>query len=402
MQPSSPFTTLVRQPLLPSILSGHQAPVEAAALAYLPVSLLEQTGASRDVFLSDWCEQRPSLLSLLETPWGRIALIVLPCWSDRLYDDATRLQALTLEALMLARQIGAKTVSLTGLLPSATDYGRAITAALAPRRDLPQLSTGHATTTSAVVMMIEKLLHEGGRQLSQECVGFLGLGSIGRTALYLMLSRLPHPARILLCDVYQKRQALAAVQGVLIHTFGFQGSIQIVVAQPDVPPAFYEATLIVGATNVPDILDVRLMQPGTMIVDDSAPHCFRTAPAMQRLHEHQDVLFTEGGLVRSSHPIRECRYLPPSAEPMMTVQQFDAALMRHDPYAIMGCTLSGLLSARFAHVPPTLGLVEVGASRQHHAVLRQLGFEAAALSCAGYVLPAEALQRFRLRFGRAR
>jgi amino acid adenylation domain-containing protein len=293
MPPPSPFTTFVRHSLLDAILSGAMAPVDAAALAYLPASLPEQTGVSRDIFLTAWCGHRPRIVSLLETSLGRLALIVLPCWSDRLYDDADKLQALTLEALQLARQVGADTVSLTGLLPSATDYGRTIAAAMGRCQDMPRLSTGHATTTSAVVMTIDKLLHEGDQHLSQACVGFIGLGSIGRTTLGLMLSALPHPQKIMLCDVYQKRQELEAVQRTLSETYGFKGASQIVVAEPGVPAAFYQATLIVGATNVPDLLDVSLMQPGTMIVDDSAPHCFRTDQAVQRLQQRCDVLFSE-------------------------------------------------------------------------------------------------------------
>ena len=46
------------------------------------------------------------------------------------------------------------------------------------------------------------------------------------------------------------------------------------------PPDVYEASFVVGATNAPDILDVDRLQPGTLIVDDSAPHCFRSDKAL--------------------------------------------------------------------------------------------------------------------------
>ena len=62
------------------------------------------------------------------------------------------------------RQIGAATVSLTGLLPSATDYGRDLAEALAGQ-DLPRITTGHATTTSAVVLAVRRALEEAGRDL---------------------------------------------------------------------------------------------------------------------------------------------------------------------------------------------------------------------------------------------
>ena len=173
--PTSPFTTFERRPLLPLLMAGDLAPVDAAALAYLPRRLLAHTGLSRSELLSDWCHHRPGVLSTLDTPWGRIALIVLPCLDEDIYSDSTDLIAITTRALGLARQIGAATVSLTGLLPSATDYGRALATALNKRRDLPRVTTGHATTTAAVVLMIDKLVQECGRHLTQECVGFLGI-----------------------------------------------------------------------------------------------------------------------------------------------------------------------------------------------------------------------------------
>ncbi|MDH3601653.1 MAG: amino acid adenylation domain-containing protein [Candidatus Tectomicrobia bacterium] len=400
LTPTSPLIDFVRRPLLSLLTSGEIAPVDAAALAYLPLSLLAYTGLSRSELLSDWCHHRPSVLSTLDTAWGRIALIVLPCLGDELYRDSTDLIAVTTEALALARQIGAETVSLTGLLPSATDYGRALARAIAKRRDMPRVSTGHATTTSAVVLMIDKLVQESERQLTQECVGFLGMGSIGLTSLYLMLHVLPHPAEILLCDVYQKYRDLETIRQTVVEKFGFQGSVRIVASSGSaVPLAFYASTLIVGATNVPDILDINHVQPGTLIVDDSAPHCFNPEQAIQRLQQHGDLLFTEGGALWSPEPIRELRYVPSSADHTMTVPQLDAAFGRHNPHHIMGCTLSGLLSSRFDQLQPTIGLMDHRTSYQHYVVLRQLGFQAAHLQCDDYVLEQDIPYSFQLQFG---
>jgi hypothetical protein len=317
-----------------------------------------------------------------------------------MYGDPTDLIAITSEALALARQIGAATVSLTGLLPSATDYGRALATPLAKRRDMPRVTTGHATTTSAVVLMIDKLGQECGRQLTQECVGFLGMGSIGLTSLYLMLHTLPHPAELLLCDVYQKSRDLETIRKTVIEKFGFQGSVRIAASSgAEVPSAFYAATLIVGATNVPDILDINRVRPGTLIVDDSAPHCFSPERAIQRFERHRDLLFTEGGALRSPEPIRELRYVPSSADDTMTVRQLDATFRRHKPDDIMGCTLSGLLSSRFQQLQPTIGLVDHRTSYQHYAVLRQLGLKAARLQCDDYVLAQDRQYSFQLQFG---
>ena len=76
------------------------------------------------------------------------------------------------------------------------------------------------TTCAAVVLNIRRILREAGRNLGQERVGFLGLGSIGLSSLYLMLHCLPHPREILLCDVYNKLDFLENLRQDLIRETG--------------------------------------------------------------------------------------------------------------------------------------------------------------------------------------
>jgi predicted amino acid dehydrogenase len=380
------------------LAAGKLAPVEAAALGYLPLSLMEYTGLSRTQIVHEWCDDLPVFDSVLETSLGRIASITLPRFSSELYDDQEDLVKVVLEALALAGRLGARTVSLTGLIPSATDYGRAVAAAVAGRSDLPMITTGHATTAATVVLAIKRVIQEGGRDLAQERVGFLGLGSIGRTSLRLMLSCLPHPAEIRLCDVYDKRDLLEEARREIVSEFGFRGTVQVVESRADVPPEFYDSTLIVGATNVPDILDIARVKPGTMIVDDSGPHCFAPQQAIGRFREQDDILFTAGGVLRSPHPMTRLIYLPRQAEPFIQASHREA-LMSYNPFDITGCVLSSLFSSRFADLNPTVGLVDVGSCFQHYDRLGQLGFRAADLHCEGYVLPETSIGNFRQRFG---
>jgi hypothetical protein len=216
-----------------------------------------------------------------------------------------------------------------------------------------------------------------------------------------MLRALPHPAEIILCDVYPKHPFLETIQQAVVDDFGFQGAIRITPSGAQVPSAFYTATLIVGATNVPGVLDINRVRPGTLIVDDSAPHCFSPTQAMQRIQQHGDLLVTEGGAVRSPDPIRELRYVPSSADHTLSAQQLDALFRRLNPSDIMGCTLSGLLSARFTDLQPTVGWVDDRTSYQHYAILSQLGFQAASLHCDHTVLAEGTQHRFRLHFGSA-
>jgi predicted amino acid dehydrogenase len=253
-----------------------------------------------------------------------------------------------------------------------------------------------------VVLNIRRMAHEGGRDLAHERVGYLGLGSVGTSSLRLMLRCLPHPRELLLCDVYSKASALHALRHELIYDLDYRGSIRIIETEDNVPPTFYDASLIVGATNVTDVLDVERLRPGTLIVDDSGPHCFPPGPAIERFRQRGDILMTEGGLLRSPDMLRRTQYLPPDARAALNEAQMAAFLARHQPYALTGCILSSLLSAHFEHLPPHIGLVDVEASASHYETLTQLGFQGADLHFEGYTLDPDIIARFRRQFGSQR
>jgi hypothetical protein len=212
-----------------------------------------------------------------------------------------------------------------------------------------------------------------------------------------MLSCLPHPEKLVLCEVYSRREMLDEIRHEVVNRLNFRGAVEIVESRAEVPGAFYDATLIVGATNVPGILDIARIRSGTLIVDDSAPHCFVPEQAAARFEEQQDILFTEGGSLRSPQPIQARMYLPRPLEPFISGARA-AALSNYNPHEITGCILSSLLSSHFEDFEPTVGLVDERTCRQHFQELGRLGFQAAGLHCEGYVLAEESIRNFRHRF----
>ena len=238
----SPFFKLEQRSLLSLLAVGKIAPVDSAALGYIPLSLLKETSLTRDEILQDLFDNLPMWDGVMETEWGRIAVLILPIFEDELYSDPQKLVQMVVEALEMTRRLGAKTVSLTGLIPSATDYGCAIVKAVEGRNDLPKITTGHATTCSTVVLTIKKILQVSQRSLENEKVAFIGLGSIGISTLRLMLKCLPHPTEITLCDVYSKLEFIEKIQQELIDVHGFKGQIQIAMSASDLPPEIYNAT----------------------------------------------------------------------------------------------------------------------------------------------------------------
>jgi predicted amino acid dehydrogenase len=341
----------------------------------------------------------PIFDELYETHIGTVATITLPLMNNELYHDKQRTITYIQEALEMAGLLGAKVVALTGLIPSATNYGRDLLPFLAKHPDTPAITTGHATTTSAVVLSIQRILEESGRTLADEQVGFLGLGSIGMATLRLMLHVLPHPAKLALCDLYSKQQQLETLAQELRNQTGYMGEIAILESQGDVPESFYNATLIIGATNMPDILDVDRLSPGTLIVDDSAPHCFNPDQARQRFEQQCDILFTEGGALQTPQPISGTKYYPRIAQHTLSTSCAEM-LLQHTPHTFMGCMLSGLLSTRYPHLVPTTGYIEQSMSVQHYILLQQTGYRGATLHCEEYTLPESLLRQFRQTYGK--
>jgi hypothetical protein len=397
-QPHSPLLRIEHRPLLSLFAAGHIAPVQSAALASLRDDLPARTGRSRDEIVHDWYDGLPTLAAIRETALGRIAVLVLPRFASELYDDQEGLVESIIEALGIAGRLGARMVSLTGLIPSATNYGRAIADRAAGRTDLPPISTGHATTSATVVRAVERILQESGRTIAGEHVAVLGLGSIGLTSLRLMLRSLPHPCALTLCDVYEKRDALERIRQTLVHDFRYRGMVHVASSHAtSVPAELYDATLIVGATNVPDILDVDRLAPGTLIVDDSAPHCFAVDDALRRLRDSGDVLFTEGGVLRMPQASGAVRYLPRVAARTANPEYLEW-FAEYDPMHLAGCMLSGLLSACFDDLEPTVGPIGDDACFRHHERLARLELRAADLQCMGHLLPEESIRSFRERF----
>ena len=383
------------RPLLSLSMTGNLKPVGAAALCYLSQSYLARCGLQADDVADNWCHNLPAYIDRIETVLGSIALILLPVREAELYSNTPMLVRTVVEALEMAKQVGARSASLMGLLPSASDFGRAIAQATA-ERSLPSITTGHATTAAAVVLNLAGALSKAGRDLSGEHVAFLGMGSVGMSTLRLMLRSLPRPASLLLCDVYAKREQLERVRDEVVSLWGEADRVTIVESGREVPDPIYECSVIVGATNVPDIVDIERVKPGTVLVDDSAPHCFRPSAAIRRFERDADILFTEGGMMKSPQAVSHLVYVPRSAHAVVA----NAFLSKLSPYHIPGCILSSLLSFNFEGLKPTIGAVDTDNSVRHYDALVKLGFAAGELHCEDYALAPDIVCEFRRRFGR--
>lgn len=397
-QPFSPAMTIERRPLMSLFDAGGIGPVDAAAIICLPDDLIDQTGLGKDEIIKGFCNNRPILSSITSTFLGRIASIVLPRFASEIFSDKASLRNNVAEALEMAGHIGAKTVSLTGHLPLATDDGFDVVEHVSANHHHPSITTGHATVAAAMAMTLEKTLRLSGRHLEDETVGLVGLNTIGAATLCLLLECMPHPKKIILADAYNNLLFAAVLSRELVDCGIREGALEIMKASDELPPPFYESSLIIGATNVPEIIDVARIKPGTIIVEESGQRCFATERAVQRIETDGDILFTEGDLLRLPAPATCLLYLPEAVE-MSLRETKKLSLLAFKPRTITGCVLSGLLSHLYADLKPTIGEVDGETALRHYRLLHQLGFGVVGLRCEDYRIQEEKLRRFKRRFG---
>lgn len=369
-------------------------PVDAAAISYLLSSHLRRWSAT-PADVNRWMGCAPHVTEVIETHLGRIAVVTLPVSSRELYSRQADLIRITLDALRELSALGAQFVTLTGLLGSATGYGQAILDAGGDSDGLPRISTGHATTAAAVCLSIASVALLARRSLSDQVVGVLGIGSIGTSVLRALVACLPHPAELVLSDLFHRRNEAVALERELRERLGYGGRIRFLQGGPHVPDEFYESRFVVAATNVHDILDVDRLRAGTIVVDDSVPNCFSHERARRRVEQRGDVLILNGGQLRSPRPMRRTQYLVPG----LRKQMLEWELAAPDPYMITSCVLSGLLSSRRGQVPPTVGMASMDSLLANFGTLLQLEYAAPRPQFSGHTVSDLAIGRFTSQFG---
>lgn len=387
--------TAYRPPWKPLALAraeGAFAPCTASAIAYLPDDLAKASGFSRTMRMMAGAPRqndRSHWAAVCQTAIGSVALITIPRFGRDLLARSEPLVPLLQEAILHARRIGGgQAIAMTGILPAMTE----LCTDLAPHDGT--ITTGHSTTACAMVLSIRDAIRAAKRDLRDEVVAFVGLGAIGTATLRLMLDKLPTPQRIILCDVPAKRVELESIAREIEERHC--GSAQCIAsAGGSVPAEVYHATLIVGATNVTDLIAIDQLRPGTILIDDSFPHCFDLADALERIERAGDVLIAAGGRVAVPGAMTWHVAAPPGVTGFIS-----SAIARELSLAngtITGCILSSLLTA--AHgAPATVGPTTLASSRAHWDILDRLNARAAPLHCGPLVYAGEWMKEFSERF----
>ncbi|MFG2803702.1 amino acid adenylation domain-containing protein [Streptomyces pseudovenezuelae] len=394
---------------LDAALIGYlPAPHHLAAFAGLPAHAAPSREDIRTLLFPDG---RARLLEHLSTPLGTSGFVSLPLFADELTGplrtgDPTTLAGLTARAVDLAASLGARCVSLAGMIPSLTGYGYDV------RRERPvagttltpvSLTTGHATTTVAVVKTVHTALAATGRDLGELTLAVVGCGSIGTSSLRLLLARSPRPpARLLLCDLPGTAPRL---RGLAAELSADHPLTPVRVVEADVartlPAEIYEAADVVVAAvsgGTTTLLDVDRLRPGTIVVDDSFPHCFDTARALRRMRDAGDVLILGGGLLALD--ATETHLAPDLPAAALTGHAATGTQHRpalHLPGTLASCRLESLLHAHLTGRPAGIrlplihGLVDLPRALAHWDAAEAAGVRPAPLHLLDHTVPPEAL-----------
>jgi predicted amino acid dehydrogenase len=368
----------IKESLEVLIKNGNQPLLDSVALGSFLNHDLKMSKSDTKSFITDVMNNNPTLTAVLDTCLGRIGLITLPVLYEEIYLDDNLVQYVE-QAVTLAESLGAKCVSLTDLIPSATNYAKAINT---KEDENVLLSTGHGVTVAAMVLRMAN------RDTALETVAFVGLGSIGLSTLELMLSVLKHPKKLILCDIYNKQQMLHDIHERIINHYHYKGEVVIAIPTAlELPSIIYqEASMIIGATNIPNIIETPKLKPGTVIVDDSYPHIFDVDSCLIRVQEKKDIIVIHGGILTLPEPISitfDHRFN----------SYFDAVKSRYE-HEIMGCIVGSILPLIDKRILPTIGIVKSEIATSYYSALKENGIKSSSLQCESYHYTSDIIENF--------
>lgn len=361
--------------------------VSAATLSYFGLNVARKLGMEPKALRAK-LGNKPLMYSLLETPLGNIAVVTVPLTFVDMIRDRQLVVGYGQAALDMVRAMGARHVSLSGLLASVLEYGALL--------DAPEgvLTTGHATTAAAILLTVEAVLTQCRRMWRSETVSVLGVGSIGQTTIAAAIEAFGLPRRLILSDLAAKRAEITGFADDLRAAHPGL-SVSFADAASRGPDSVYESSLIVGSSSTPGALQVELIPPGGIVVDDSVPHCFNVGRAFARAGAAKDIIMANGGAVRFPEPFPSTVYLPALLRdglgwPTGVSQGLD----------ITSCTLSPLLMARHSDLPATLGKsAPVAAVQAFTAAMEAHAIAAPPIRCSGHTPSDNYQQQFAERFG---
>ncbi|RMF14504.1 MAG: hypothetical protein D6758_11420 [Gammaproteobacteria bacterium] len=331
---------------------------------------------------------RPLLLEVVRIPGLTAGMMFLPVHAgDMLNPRRTPVarHILMNEAFPLATRFGAKVVCLGGLNGALSRYGKRLLPLA--RGTGTEITIGHSVTVVCVWETVLKALAETGQHWRSRSVALIGMGGIGEGLLNLMALRGQWPGRLMLVDRPRQRGRMEQ----LVRDMRIPAScpVNIVEAPPGEALPFdhpaYSADVLVTATSQANVIDIDDVRPGTILVDDSQPHCWSREAARKRVLERGDILPCDTGLV-------DC-----SALHWFSRFDFGFAGDEEARTVAWSCLVEGLLKGLDPSLPCTLGHPDRTTLMAWDEAFHRCGLRPAPLQCGGLMLPVAAIrEQFRV------
>ena len=361
-------------------------------LSHLPASKMV------DMFFSD---QMPQLVESIDTRLGVSGSIFLPFFADHLSKLGQKtLVRHIVKGISLAKDLGARVVSLAGLLPSYTGYGFSVLEQLSmpldmsrqdklDRESAPLLTTGHGSTVVAMAKTILGLLDRLELSPSNLQIGVIGFGSIGRSTMELLLNLSLNPASI---TIFEREQQVKYIEkGLGTFKSLYSGPIEIIPVQDRLPDRVNQCDLLIGASSSGQILAVDQLKPSMLLVDDSFPSIVNLDMAKNRVAKQQDLIISGGGMLDVGDFKREffMGNLPGKSNLEKILDSNLAPYLK----GVAGCRMESLLIADDMELSCIHGLVDGQVALNYWKKISILGIEASPLHIGDYQISSETVER---------
>ncbi|MEK7433359.1 MAG: condensation domain-containing protein, partial [Cyanobacteriota bacterium] len=352
--------------------------LDSALIGYLPSNTILNKLDISEAFLkqSIFKKEKSIWLEGIKSNLGNTGFISIPFFAEEInLANSKIIIEHIFSAIEQAKNLGAKYISLAGMLPAITEYGKCLS-----EIKIPIITTGHSTTVSAVIKNTVAILDKLKIDVTSKTIAFIGLGSIGTATALTLLNYISHPKKIILCDIYGSEKRIKEIELFLKKELFFNGIIEGKISSKNISDSIYEADIMICAVSSSNILDINKLKQNCIVIDDSFPHCFDVNNAIERMEISKDIFVIGGGLLDIGN-FERIIYLPFKNEVLK--EYLTKNIISN---CIASCQLESLLMVKNPQLNITTGLVEPNQVLEYISVINSLEIKPSVFHLGNYLL----------------
>ena len=233
--------------------------------------------------------KKTSWIATTNSSLGSSALIVLPFSVLEMKNKSLlEREKEVSKGVLFANQLGAGKIAFAGLLPSLLNHFDNLT-----YKELIKYKRQIVTGQTMTCIGIGAVFKELSKKTSCRTLSIVGLGTIGKTSLHLLLEKGLRPKKIMLCDLPKRKNKLERLAVEVEKKYSIK--IDIALYGEETFFKIYEGDMFLGAVSSRNVLDPHLLKKGSILVDDSFPPIVPVRNSIERMKNKKDVLILSGG-----------------------------------------------------------------------------------------------------------